>query len=189
MPLNKGELLKELTEVEKKKIEEEAQKLLEQYEITVQNGVDVIALARKIGFEIGDVELPFDQDGFIISNNKVDTIGGVLSNKIIGLNSQRTPVEKLFIIAHELGHYFLRDNKEEPIYAHREHTHGRSDVENDIDYFAACLLMPSVVFVKEYKYAKYLYGGNKEKIISRLMDLFSVSEESVRRRIIETSEK
>lgn len=180
---------KGMAEVNYKKIEEKANELLSEYNMPGKQGIDVVRLAQKLGFKVGQIELPDDQDGFIISNNNNDDLQMFSSSKIIGVNSNRTPEVKLFIIAHELGHYILREDQDAPIYAHREHTHGRSERENEIDFFAACLLMPRDSFIKEYQYAKYLFGGEEEKIEERLVKIFNVPTESVKRRMKETGVK
>lgn len=176
--------------MEYKEIEEKANELLSIYNMPEKQGVDVIRLAQKLGFKVGQIELPDNQDGFIISNNNDDDdVEGLSSNKIIGVNANRAPEEKLFIIAHELGHYILREDQGAPIYAHREHEHGRPERENKIDYFAACLLMPKESFLKEYQYAKYLFGDEEDKIVDRLVKIFNVPTESLIRRMKETGVK
>ena len=90
-------------------------------------------------------------------------------------------MHKRFIIAHELGHYILHC-KDEKIYAHRESAHGRSDEENDVDYFAACLLMPANSFKTAFEKTKSISFIEKIKELQRIFD---VPFESVVRRIDE----
>lgn len=159
--------------------------------IGYQNGeVDIMNIARNLGFTVGIANLPEWDDGFIIiDNNKthIQQITGVKTDKIIGVNDKRDLQKKRFTIAHEIGHYMLHyaQNKSK-LYAHREDKKGKNKEENDADYFAASVLMP-----KEQFKAKYDELKNKnlstDDIITLLQKHFSVPYESAERRIKEVS--
>ena len=159
---------------EKKKIAQAAYDLLNKYKIDSSKGVDIIELAHKIGFVVGNAGLDDNDDGFIMVNEDADEILGIKTKKLIGVNVDRDYEKKRFIIAHEIGHYTLhcRGGK---IFAHRDSAHGRSEEENDVDYFAACLLMPEDAFKKAFK-------GNEIEELSRI---FEVPVDSIKRRIDE----
>lgn len=83
---------------------------------------------------------------------------------MIGVNHERDLFTKRFIIAHELDHYILHgENK--PIFAQREKTHGRTPEENEIDFFAACLLM----FVKSAYSIQCNYGNISDYNLAKLL--------------------
>ena len=114
--------------------------------------IDIIQIAKKLGFAVGNALLDNDDDGFIIVQEGVDNILGIKTDKLIGVNSKRTLEWKRFIIAHEIAHYILHysNEKRNGMYAHRDHKKGKNDLENDADYFAASLLMTRDKFTKKY---------------------------------------
>ena len=67
-------------------------------------------------------------------------------------------------------------------FAFRESEHGRNSQENDIDYFAACLLMPKDAILKESSDIK---DKNIMEMSRLLADKFSVPIESMIRRLQE----
>ncbi len=171
--------------MEKKEIEKKAEDILNEYQPNTLQGVDVIEIAREMGFLVGNIDLDDNEDGFVIVNEDKKGIPGQPSKKIIGVNSNRSPKSKMFIIAHELGHYTFEKEKSDIIYSHRECAKGRTDYENDIDYFAACLLMPKDSFNKRYEALKTIYENDYESIIRELSDVFKVTVNAVTRRIEE----
>ena len=176
-----------LTNMEKNKIEEMAQNLLKDFWSThnaTYAYVDIVSLARSVGFQVGESnKLPATDNGFIaISKNKKELL--------IGVNYYRTWEEKRFIIAHELAHYFLHYRDSEltgPLFVrHSVQKKGKNQVENDADYFAACILMPRDEFQHEYN--KMLHNGHTyESIVKKLQEIFKTPQESVERRIKEIS--
>ena len=174
--------------MEKTRIEQKANEILNQYNIDAENGVDIVELCKRIGFSIFLINnMKETDDGFIIVNNDVDALPGFETNKIIAINAKRSYEEKRFIIAHELGHYVLR-RQGQNIIASRENRHGRSSDENDVDFFAACVLMPKDSFVaryNEYKSAKEHFE-NVLDIAGRLAKHFGVPMRSAARRMEET---
>ena len=149
--------------------------------------VDVSRLATILGFLVKGMPMDSNDDGIIISTKK---------HKIIAINHERTLEEKRFIIAHELGHYYLDGGAKGALINYRERKHGRSDSENEKDYFAACLLMPAEVFKKVF--AKVVEQADKSttdyiRVCKVLAELFKVPYESAMRRmhelnLIETTE-
>lgn len=81
-----------------------------------------------------------------------------------------------FSIAHELGHYFLPDHHQSiidgtfPCFPYNFKPKQRNVVEDEADYFAACLLMPSTNF-KEACYRKKF----SLELIDDLSNKFNVS--------------
>lgn len=178
--------MKDLTKVDKITIESKANELLNSHNIDSYNGVNLIDLAKDMGFVVGTTYLDDSEDGFIIvdddSHELVEQFG---ASKVIVVNERRSYKEKLFIIAHEIGHFVLNEHKSK-IFAHRERRPiVRGEEENDIDFFAACLLMPKVPFKKKLDALKEMYGNDTKKIITELSDIFGVTPITAERRIAE----
>ena len=142
----------ELTDMEKKEREVKAKQLLDTYGMNSDCSIDIVLLARNMGFSVLNANLEPDEDGFIIVNENIKKLPNVGTNKVIAVNARRDYEDKRFIIAHEIGHYVFREEK--VVFAHRENSHGRSERENDLDYFAACLLMPEEAFKKAFEERK-----------------------------------
>lgn len=174
-----------LNDMEKTVIEQKTEELLKQVNYT-DGEVDVIAVAKSLGFVVGNAVLEDDMDGFVIVQAGKNEILKIKTDKLIGVNSSRDLGFKRFIIAHEIAHYILHYSSESVngMYAHRDHRKGRSDKENDADYFAANLLMPKDAFKKKYNELK-----DKELQLNDMLLLlasyFSVPLESAKRRIQE----
>lgn len=181
-----------MEKLEYKLIEEKANNITDKYSFdNKENGyVDIIRIAQDMGFLIGNAKLSDDSDGFIIIDEKKDELLGLPTNKLIGVNANRSLEWKRFIIAHEIGHYILDyvDNAVnlKGLYAHREHITGKSQKENNVDFFAACLLMPVRLFKKEYDEKKNLNENlGKGELAALLAKDFCVTETMALRRIDE----
>lgn len=165
--------------ISKRTIEQKIREIFREFGIKCYE--NITALATLIGFKVGESDNIDDyDDGFIyISEDK--------GKKVIGVNSNRSLKQKRFIVAHELGHYFLHYNENNnSLFAFRENRKGKDFRENEADYFAACLLMPADIFSQKYislKKSKMRYS--EQEIIDELSDIFCVTNESVIRRIKE----
>ena len=167
--------------MKKNVIELKAYELLDKGNLRKDEPVDIIRLAQNLGFAVGNVESKDDMDGFVIIDNDNDNLLDTKSSRVIGVNANRNFYTKRFIIAHELGHYQLQYNNEK-LFARRDKMHGRSVEENEVDFFAACLLMPGDGFIKYYEDIKV---KQPERVIETLAEVFKVSEVSVIRRLQE----
>ena len=150
------------------------------------DAIDVIEIAKKLGFIVGNAGLENDVDGFIIVEKGKKEVLGQKTDRLIGVNATKELNWKRFIIAHEIGHFILHYNENENngIYAHREHKKGKSEQENEADFFAACILMPRELFVNKAKelLAKKL---TKNEMIVLLADKFCVTHKMTERRFKE----
>lgn len=169
-----------LNSMEKSIIENEVKTLLTQhgYNSDKDNYVDIVDLVQKEGFMVGNATLSDDEDGFLAIRPSRS-----VGDKLIGVNRTR-PIElKRFIIAHEFAHSILHYRDGEVV-LHRENVKGKGEEENDADYFAAALLMPSASFKRIYE---QLQGAelSVEIICLNLATIYRVPLESVRRRIEE----
>lgn len=166
-------------------IESRVDKMLDEigYQDT-NDDVDLFEIARLLGIAVGNAMLNNDDDGFIIVNEGVDEILGIKTDKLIGVNSQRSLEWKRFIIAHEIAHYILHYSKEKDkgIYAHREHKKGKDEIENEADFFAANLLMPRERFINKFNELKSK-GLSMDDICLLLEKKFIVTPKMLVRRI------
>ena len=147
--------------------------------------IDVIKLANKIGLKI-------------IYHKMTDDISGMLmikdGNGIIGVNKSHPKVRKRFTIAHEIGHYSLKHHREGSIFVNqKQHTSaniyrdknsmkGEIWQEIEANAFAASLLMPKQIILKEIQNLTIdLLGDSEtnEEAIILLAKKFTVSKQSM----------
>lgn len=179
--------MKGLNDMEKLQIEERATKLMESIGYCDNDeAIDIIRIAKSLGFAVGNALLTEDDDGFIIVEEGAASILGIKTDKLIGVNSERTLEWKRFIVAHEIAHYLLHYSSQgnQGMYAHRDHRKGRNDVENEADFFAACLLMPREKVVEKFKELKDKKLSMSE-IVLLLAKRFAVTQKMTERRIEE----
>lgn len=169
------------------KIEKSVSNTLDLAKYIIGNcSIDVIDVAKKLGFVVGNAVLNEEDDGFIVVEEGRNEIMGIKTDKLIGVNSNRSLEWKRFIIAHELGHYILhfKEKNIEGLYAHRDHNRGHNELENEADFFAANLLMPRENFEARYRKMKQVYQDDKE-IVEALAKHFIVTIRMAERRIEE----
>ena len=169
---------KRLTKMKKKEIMEKANSVLSKYNLSATNKIDVVALANRAGFKVGESKKMLESDdGFMV-------VAPAEKGKVIGVNFDRSIEDKRFIIAHEMGHFFLHRDKliSNGAIMHRQRKKGKGALENEADFFAASILMPRESFKKEYENLKDL---DYESQISTLQKIFLAPRESVERRVAE----
>ena len=165
-------------------LEETAEKVIQENNVDPSNGYDIVSLAKGMGFYVGTALLDENEDGFIMVNTEGTKLLGTEYNKIIVVNDSRDLDLKRFIIAHELGHYVI-NGKDSEIFAHRKKEGDeRADNEQEVDYFAASLLMPKSAFSAKYKQLCAEGKGIAERVV-KLKNIFRAPMESVLRRIEE----
>ena len=169
-------------------IEKEALRILADANDTGDAAIDIIGLAKNLGFVVGNAELSDDEDGFIIVEEGSEQILGQKTDKLIGVRADQSIEWKRFVIAHEIGHYILHYDKmkNHGIYAHRDHKKGKNEKENEADFFAANLLMPRERFMKQFKALKEV-GLSTEEMTLILAKRFCVTEIMTKRRFEELS--
>lgn len=153
----------------KKTIEKIAELILKQFDIDPEN-IEVIEIARKFGLNVYSADLGDSLSGFIKKVNGVNNIF---------VNNNHAGTRQRFTIAHEIGHFVLHNeliNTNNGTVLFR----GLGDnweVEDQADYFAAALLMPLSAVEEVY--------NKLNKNISATARVFRVSEQAMRRRLIE----
>ena len=173
--------------MKKSEIEQKVEQMMKELHYSdTSDEIDVIEIAKKLGFAVGNAVMKDDVDGFIIIQKGAKEILGIETDKLIGVNSERELEWKRFTIAHEIAHYILHysSQKYKGMYAHRDHKKGKNDIENEADYFAANLLMPKDKFTNKYKELEKK-GLDRKEIIVLLSAKFVVTQMMTERRIEE----
>lgn len=148
--------------------------------------IDIVEVAKKLDFVLVNARLGENDDGFIIVDEGADEILGFKTDKLIGVNSNRDVPWKRFIIAHELGHFLLEyENTKKAQFAHRDHRKGKNKRENEIDYFAASILMPKILYTHEFDSLRKIDRLDLSQIELLLSDKFQVTKNMAKRRIQE----
>lgn len=184
--------------MDKNYIETYVTKLLQEQDIAISKNIKIVSLANKLGFVVGIANLPSEIQG-VIAYDDTGTKPqlGTQHSKIIAINSNLDSKDKRFIIAHELGHYFLSPRSSLPV-QHQEFRidkHGKNETENEMDYFAACLLMPKSIYLdsinsvlQNMSIESFSSDSEKNHAAKILSDEYLVPFGAARRRIDEVLE-
>lgn len=153
--------------------------------------IDIVKLAVKNGFTVYPLKETANVDGLIVVNNRDESIDkNIPYSKVIAFKSSLTEEQNRFIIAHELGHYYLHNKYEEiHLYAKAYHLGPAKNDQEEIeaDFFAANLLVPEETFKKQYESHDC---SLKDSLIVRekLAHFFGVSTLCINKRIKEIYE-
>ncbi len=158
-------------------IEKLANKLLEDMG-ALKPGFEIEKLVAKLGIQISNEDLDKSVSGYSVAKN---------GQKLIALNTSaaQTPERMRFTLAHELGHLLLHSFSDFNL-KENERTFFRSDLsssgtdifEIEANYFAACLLMPRSLLIKEFhKRCERLLVDETD--VTALAGLFMVSEQAM----------
>jgi Zn-dependent peptidase ImmA (M78 family) len=103
---------------------------------------------------------------------------------LIGVNSNEAPVRQRFTIAHELGHFILHPQKDAFVDFRKELGEGetRPPRERHADMFAAALLMPRKILLKDFR--RLAKDGYTDQTTATLARQYAVSEDAMRFRLI-----
>ena len=85
---NRPERLMHMAKENFNEIEKKAAALLQEYSIDALDGVDIITLAQKMGFVVGNAKLDDNEDGFIAVDEQETEMFGVSSNKVRRIHSK-----------------------------------------------------------------------------------------------------
>ncbi len=169
------------------KIERSVQDIVNAAQYSVNDcPVDVIGIAKGLGFVVGNAVLNEEDNGFIVVEEGAEDVLGVSTDKLLGVNSKMSLEWKRFIIARELGHYVLHFKEKglSGLYAHRDCGREHGALEWEADAFAMNLLVPKDSFMKRYEQLKRVFETDGE-IVSMLSKYFSVSVNVIEKRITE----
>lgn len=111
---------------------------------------------------------------------------------IIGYNSGESPERRRFTLAHELGHYilhrfdkelFVDQKKFKVMYRDESSSTGELKQEREANAFAAAILMPKEMLLKEIQKFHFDLAGEDEDMIKKLAAKFEVSTQAMTYRI------
>lgn len=149
----------------------------------------IVKIAKQFGFNSYKILLNDRQSGCIYING--ETFEKYGENQIILVNKKEALYHQRFVIAHELAHY-LFDFVGNPAYSNKDiqysdtyyrDKHNRPE-ELIANRFAASLLMPRDLFIRQYQIAKRT-DANRMFIIMYLSKFFETSMDSIVKRIEE----
>lgn len=102
--------------------------------------------------------------------------------------SDESPTRQRFTIAHELGHFFLHEQKEAFVdFRDNKKNIIRDKKEIEANKFAAALLMPKKLLLKDIK--SYAESGLDQSVVSFLSKKYEVSDEAMTFRLMNLSRK
>lgn len=118
--------------------------------------LDIIHIANSLGFSVYTGELPMGKDALVVVQGRPVPIFDEKNNgKVIAVNEARGMPFKRFLIAHGLGHIILEHYSKYLPFRHCEDKE-RDAADDEADYFAAALLMPKEMFVRDYQQLEIL---------------------------------
>lgn len=123
-----------LSSIEKIYIERQVDALLADYGYSPETDtyVDIVNLAIKFGFSVGNAKLNDREDGYIIIQpHKNSSVASIYPShsKVIGVNVNRPLDLKRFIVAHEFAHSVLHYSGD-GLFLHRDNVKGKNKIEN-----------------------------------------------------------
>ena len=162
-------------------IEEMAEKLLRDSNL-LKLPIDPLICTKFLEIDINSVDLDDNISGFLAIKNKTAQIG---YNKNHGKERQR------FTIAHELGHYLLHSQTNEPLFIDKTQTNNISTFlfrdessssgefikEREANSFAAALLMPKNLLKLEIESSQN--KNNVDNLVNELAKKFKVSKQAM----------
>lgn len=186
-----------MCQVYKREKSEPLEKLIDAFvaknNLYLSNNTDIISVCKKLGISVRNFSTREDgYDGFILVNDKFKTIG---------IDRELNPIDRRFLIAHELGHYIKADSNNEKVFlALKDHLcHGieKTVDEHDADYLAAAFLVPMKQFKSELDLMGIPYANldTEQEVAKKISPLFieffakryRVNEQLIIRRIAEVS--
>lgn len=142
---------------------------------------EVVAMASFYGFSVYELEMDDKVSGMIIVGDK--NLKDFDTDKVIVVNSNHAATRKRFTVAHELGHYILK-NRPQKCYAHRDSSEVYNPEEKDANSFASALLMPEED-VKKFANSFFdnTFGDVDLMIIPKVARRYNVSESAAEVRL------
>lgn len=186
----KMEEKKEVIYLSSKEIADIANNILNELNYYYRRGATpIVKIAKEFNFETYKETLSDGKSGDIHING--DTKNKYGNDKVILVNKREDLFHLRFVIAHELAHYlfdFLGKEDYNNItfsepYQKNQH---ETDKEKRANAFAAELMMPKDLFIKQYNIAKR-ESSNRMFVIMYLSRFFETSIDSIEKRIREVS--
>lgn len=156
-----------------KRIERITTQILDEYKIN-KLPIPINEIAVNRGLEIKAYDLGEDVSGVLVIK---DGLG------FIGYNPTESKVRQRFTVAHELGHYELHNKQNESAlfvdkqfkveFRNQDSSTGEMVREREANAFAAALLMPEKLLIKEIK--NHHFELSDDDNLQELAKLFNVS--------------
>lgn len=179
-------------------LEDVLSKFLGAHRLAFSDDTDIVGACKKLGLTVQYMPLDKEIDGMILVNDKYS---------IIAIKNSLSPIDKRFLIAHELAHfitakydYIAAEGKpfQFKIAAKDKLRHGKEKPksEHDMDYLAAAILVPFEQFKRELdatgvSYAELHTETDVFAKIPLIVDTFArryrVSPQLIARRVSEVS--
>lgn len=171
----------------KDEIESVVRQFCDDCTVSVDDPIDVVAIARKKGFKVQRLNMDKNTTGMLLYSQD-NNISGLDTNKLIAVKNGLPEEQSRLILSHELGHYSLFSNNS-PLIAHRRYSHLQTNTEEqEADYFARALLMPQERIVAMIKQMRG-QGFDDNKIICDIAKAFNVTENKAKIRFYELLQK
>lgn len=177
--------------------EKTIQNFLEAQNLQDKNNHDVSVNISKMCSTLGIKVVKLDLSD--LADDEIKQVDGVIlvdnDYKVIGVNEALDPRDARVVIAHELSHY-ITENGAHQFHFRDEFNNNKpkDDLENQMDYMAAALLVPFTKFKKlleliQIKEIRKIEDAEKidKDFINICMELFNVSKDLILRRIVEVS--
>lgn len=164
----------------RREIEKRAEAFCKEHKID-EYPVGIIGLCQKHDIQVFEERLPENVSGFIVAGanhmpeDLFEDFSKYNADNLIVVNSSDSAQRRRFTIAHELAHYVLHREEDEPLYAHRD-AGQHSSIETEANLFASNILMPEELVKDALRdLGKYIPFSIKVQCISRD---FAVSTEA-----------
>lgn len=167
--------------MDKRKIIQKAKEVCDENNIA-EYPVRIVDLCKKYGLSVFERPLSADVSGFIVVQDQNYMSYG--TNKVICVNLSDSPRRRRFTIAHELAHYILHREDDDPLYAHRDAGQG-GQIETEANFFASNILMPEHLVREAIDYLNDSMVGTPGKLLltKYIADEFVVSEDAAKVRL------
>ncbi len=164
---------------QKRIIRRQADSFREKCKISRYGIIDLFKECERLGFKLLRYPLGENADlGFVLKRD---------GDTIIFINSSSRFSRQMFTLAHEIGHIILHLNGKQPFIDNHATIAWRNENENEqeANYFAACLLMPSdkVYRFIDLELPDFEKNGLSGMDIARMMSEFNVSYDVVLNRL------
>ena len=173
---------------QKKIIDTKISNLFSNFQQEQSSSFDIIKFATENEkFLVQSLNMGEDTSGMMLYD-KNNFVAGTNSNKLIVIKRGLSEEKSRFIVAHELGHYYLSDHNK-PQLAHREIETIDNEDEKKAEYFARSILMPKENVSKFIKLLKdFDKNIPEEKIIKLIATMYTVTEKKAKIRYYEIME-
>lgn len=147
----------------------------------------IVKIADEFGFKTYEHPLANNLSGDIYING--DTFKKYGHDRVILVNETEPLYHQRFVIAHELAHYlfdYIGNAKYTDIQFSDTYFKDRHETPQEIraNYFAAEILMPKDLFIKQYNIARNA-STNRLFVVTYLSRFFETSINSIEKRIVE----